>query len=148
MTELAGVNDSSAALEATSPADPATIADPNRLLDEFLEWLTSYVSAPSVKTYRSALRDFIHRMSIHDLRAATGEVIDRYRGRLFLAGLSESTRQMRGQSAPRKFFRWLVRRGHVSVDPTKDLEPMKVRFMERIPVLTPAEVSRLIFRCG
>jgi integrase len=54
---------------------------------------------------------------------------------------------MRGQSAPRKFFRWLARRGHVEADPTKDLPAMRVRFMERIPVLTRAEIARLTFRC-
>jgi integrase len=86
-------------------------------------------------------------MSIRDLRAVDEATLETYRGRLYLAQLSESTRLTRGQSAPRKFFRWLVRRGHVSADPTKDLEPMKVRFMERISVLTRAEVSRLIFRC-
>jgi integrase len=64
-----------------------------------------------------------------------------------LARLSESTRQLRGQSAPRKLFRWLVQRGHVATDPTKDLPPMRVRFMERIPVLTRAEVARITFRC-
>jgi site-specific recombinase XerD len=86
-------------------------------------------------------------MQVRDLRAVSEAVVESYRRRLFLAGLSESTRQMRGQSAPRKFFRWLARRGHVPVDPTKDLEPMQVRFMERIPVLTRAEVARLTFRC-
>ena len=100
-----------------------------------------------MKTYRSALQDFIRRMGIKHLRLADGETIERYRGRLFLAGLSESTRQLRGQSALRKFFRWLARRGYVDVDPTKDLPPMKVRFMERIPVLTREEVARLTFRC-
>lgn len=130
---------------ASVPA--VAIADPGLLLDEFLEWLTYNASAQSVKTYGSALRDFIRRMGIHDLHAVTGEVIDRYRGRLFLAGLSESTRQLRGQSALRKLFRWLVRRGHVAADPTKDLEPIRVRHMERIPVLTHAEVALLTFRC-
>jgi site-specific recombinase XerD len=136
---------------AIGPSEPALeiagIAEPGCLLEEFLEWLMVNASAQSVKTYRSALQDFIRRMAIRDLRAVTGEVIDRYRGRLFLAGLSESTRQMRGQSAPRKFFRWLARRGYVAVDPTKDLEPMQVRFMERIPILTRAEIARLTFRC-
>lgn len=133
--------------DVAGAAQTAAIADFGLLLEQFLEWLTYNASAQSVKTYRSALRDFIRRMGIRDLRAVTGEVIDRYRGRLHMAGLSESTRQMRGQSAPRKFFRWLVRRGHVPVDPTKDLPPMKVRFMERIPVLTRGEVARLTFRC-
>ena len=147
MTDSAGgVLESVGGAVATRPAEPAAIADP-ALLDEFLEWFASYARTQTVRTYGSALRDFIRRMAIHDLRTVTGEVIDRYRGRLFMAGLSESTRQMRGQSAPRKFFRWLVRRGHVAADPTKDLEPMQVRFMEEIPVLTRAEIARLTFRC-
>jgi site-specific recombinase XerD len=128
-------------------ASAAAIADPARLIPEFLEWPRESSAETTVRTYRSALGDFIRRMAIRELRAVTGEVIERYRGRLFLAGLSQSTRQLRGQSAPRKFFRWLVRRGHVRVDPTKDLPPMKVRFMERIPVLTRGEVARLTFRC-
>jgi integrase/recombinase XerD len=131
--------------EAISETPP--IADPGPLLEEFLDWLTYNASAASVKTYRSALRDFIRRMGIKDLRQVNGETIELYRGRLFLANLAESTRQLRGQSALRKFFRWLVRRGHVAADPTKDLEPMRVRHMERIPVLTRAEVALLTFRC-
>ena len=86
-------------------------------------------------------------MGIRDLRAVDETMIERYRGRLFLARFAESTCQLRGQSAPRKFFRWLVRRGYVPADPTKELPAMRVRFMERIPVLTRAEVARLIFRC-
>jgi site-specific recombinase XerD len=130
-------------------AGDAAIADPELLLPEFLEWLVTVASASprTVKTYRSALLDFVRRIGVQDLRRVQGETIERYRGRLFLAGLSESTRQMRGQSAPRKFFGWLVRRGHVPIDPMKNLLPMKVRFMERIPVLSRAEVARLTFRC-
>jgi site-specific recombinase XerD len=60
-------------------------------------------------------------MQVRDLRTVDEALIERYRGRLFMARLSESTRQLRGQSVPRGFFRWLVRRGHVPVDPMKDL---------------------------
>jgi site-specific recombinase XerD len=103
-----------------STLEVAVMAEPGGLLEEFLEWATNAeaVSPRSVKTYRSALLDFIRRMGIQDLRLVDEETIERYRGRLFLAGLSESTRQLRGQSSPRKFFRWLARRGHVPADAT------------------------------
>jgi site-specific recombinase XerD len=127
-------------------AGASAIADPDRLIPEFLEWLRESSAECSVRTYRSALQDFVHRMQTRDLRVVDEATIERYRGRLFVARLSESTRQLRGQSAPRKFFRWLVRRGHVSVDPTRNLAPMRVRFMERIPVLTREEIARLTFR--
>jgi site-specific recombinase XerD len=86
-------------------------------------------------------------MEIDDLRTVDEAMMERYRTRLFLARLSDSTRLTRGQTAPRAFFRWAVRRGHVSVDPTKDLPSMRVRHFEPIAVLTRAEVGQL-FRCS
>jgi site-specific recombinase XerD len=127
-------------------ASAPVIAEPARLIPEFLEWLRESAAESSVRTYGSALRDFVARMQIRDLRAVDERTIERYRLRLRLLGLADSTRQMRGQSAPRKFFRWLARRGHVPADPMKELPAMRVRFMERIPVLTREEIARLTFR--
>jgi site-specific recombinase XerD len=124
------------------------VAEPGRLLDEFLEWLRESSAETTVRTYRTALADFVRRMDVRDLRDVNEALIERYLGRLFLARLSESTRQLRGQSAPRKLFRWIARRGHVPADPTKELPPMRVRFMERIPVLTRGEIARLTFRAA
>jgi hypothetical protein len=85
-------------------------------------------------------------MEIRDLRAVDAETIEKYRGRLFLAGLSLDTRVWRG-SVLRGFFGWLTRRGHIPRDPMKDVPPLRRRFMEKIPVLTKEEIARLTFRC-
>lgn len=129
-------------------AGAAAIADPELLLERFLGVMRESRGnkESTIRNYRAWISDFFRRMDVQDLRAVGGATIERFRARLYIAGLSPKSRQAR-DSALRTFFGWLVIRGHLQVDPTKSVPRIRAPITQPISVLSPVEVARLIFRC-
>jgi site-specific recombinase XerD len=133
-------------LTESNVAGVPAIADPDVLLEEWLEVLESLGRSPStLETYRRAVTDFCRRMDVSDLRQVTTETVEKYLRRLYLFGRSVNLRR-KHQYALRSFFCWLARRGIVSADPTKGIPALRQRFMERISVFTREEIARLTIR--
>lgn len=143
MTELAEVAAPDSAALETAP-----IADPKPMLEEFLAVMRESRGnkESTIRNYRAWILDFFRRTDVRDLRAVDGGTIEHFRGRLFIAGLSPKSRQVR-DSALRTFFAWLVIRGHLPVDPTQGVPRIRAPITRRIPVLSLAEIARLTFRC-
>lgn len=113
---------------------------------EFLSHLVDVrgFSVETAKSYGKALRDFDRRMRLSNHAAVTTQDLDRYAGRLTLAGLKENTRRSR-LAALRSYFDFLLTRGFRPDNPARDVHPPRLRIVERIPTFTTAEIERLIF---
>ena len=79
-----------------------------------------------------------------EVRSVTPAVIDRYRAHLASLALAPNTVSLRLR-ALRRWFAWLVERGHLFVSPLEGLELPRERGADRLPeVLTRSEVERLL----
>ncbi len=124
---------------------PESVVDP--LLERFLDalWMEAGLSDHSLAAYRRDLRGLAHwlaargrgRLETADTVALQGYLRDR-----LAAGASRRT-MARFLSACRRFYRWLLREGLRTDDPTADLEGPRVG--RSLPeTLTEAEVEALL----
>lgn len=101
------------------------------------------ISIGTAKTRQSALMLFARflgsRTQVSDITSAD---IERWLG---IRGIEPATKRNR-LSAVRGFFRWCIRQGYLTNDPTLDLESARVpRYLPR--PLSPSEVSLLLRHC-
>jgi len=113
-------------------------------LDEFGRSLTAAAPA-TVEAYLRDLRAFTiwaERLGLHDPGAVERQTLRRYLAFMATRGNARRTIARRA-SALRRYFRWLVREGHVGRDPTAGLSAPKGE--ARLPrVLRPDELRRLL----
>jgi site-specific recombinase XerD len=121
-----------------------TVAVVGWYLDEFARSLTS-VSPATVEAYARDLRAFTtwaERLGLGGPAAVERRTLRRYLAYMATRGNARRTIARRA-SALRRYFRWLVRAGHVSRDPTAGLSAPKGE--ARLPrVLRPDELRELL----
>jgi site-specific recombinase XerD len=115
-------------------------------LDEFQTWARNAVGfAPAtISGYVRWIHLFVEGRKIEDFSLVTLRDGDAFVGRLGIRGLSENSR-IAAVNALRTFFRFLYERGHVTVNPMRDLQGPLRRERHRLAVFSGEEVKALIF---
>jgi integrase/recombinase XerD len=120
---------------------------PEEALLEFRAWLTVHHYRPaSVKSYTEMLRPFwawLAQESITDLRAVTRAGLERYAAHVLAQPLSRGTQALRLR-ALKRLFACLVEANQLLLDPAGGLRDPEAGGRLPRPVLTPAEVARLL----
>lgn len=136
--------------EAPNPPIPPTKPPTggSAWLEEFLSYLDGrgYSLATGI-AYSESIHDFERRMKLTDHAATTIRDLDRYAGRLSLAGLAVNTRRRR-LHALRSFYGYLFTRQLINTDPSRELQVPRPKNTSSPIVLTSTEVERLIFGCS
>jgi integrase/recombinase XerD len=123
-------------------------AGDNSLLDEFVDalWLADGLAKNTLAAYRSDLALFAgwlagRHIALQDAGAAD---IDAYLAHLHArAPRPRPTTLRRLQAAQRRFYRWLIEQGRISVDPLINIQPPVLA--ERFPkTLSEAHVEALL----
>jgi integrase/recombinase XerD len=135
---------------SAQPPDPAaspTQGDP-RVLDEFCDalWLEDGLARNSIDSYRrdlEQLADWLARppRSIGLLAVTRVELLDYLAHRLRIGARASSSSRL--ISATKRFYRFMLARGRIAVDPTLDVESPK--HIRPLPLsLSEADVVRLL----
>ena len=99
------------------------------IIEPFLDalWLENGLSESTRSAYRADLTGFARWLERRDCdlqRADQADILG-YLGERVAAGVRPRT-TARLLSSLRRFYRWLVREGHVGADPTADVEPPRI----------------------
>jgi integrase/recombinase XerC len=131
-----------------APSQLGSQAKSDLALTAFLRYLAAErgASAHTVRSYRSDLLDcvaFLDRRGLGALSGADARVIRGYLADLHTRGLAR-TSIARRLAALRSFFRFLVRRGRVRVNPAREVRTP--RLPGRLPGHLPIDQSEALFR--
>lgn len=129
---LAGITWAPSSMAANTP-DPA--------IAQFVAHLEAKRYSPkTVANYRSELR-LAEEALARPLTTATREHVNAYMATLSRGDYKASTIHKK-QACLREFYRWALKHGHVTDDPTLDLEGPRIP--ERLPIhLTDAQIDQL-----